>query len=853
MTAHAPHSPSHSGPQGHADGHAQPGKLRQLLGAPGRLISAARHSPVKVGVPLALSVVAIIGALGVATLFFFGGEEEKITATKILAPLDDHEYATAREQATKLRAEKDLDESLQAACLYVLGSIVASEAEESTQPTNRRLLNLIAARYLDQSRQIAFPKGREPQGLLTLGRCFYRAGRFAQAVPILNDALAKNPDSAIEIEQELTDCYLKTTPPQPKQALVHNARLLQLPNLSPREKDAANLLAANIYFTANDLASCEQALRQIVDTSSAFPEAQALAARVQLQRLPKPQPGQKLTAAEQQPLQTLLAELLPYAERKGLEPAVAAQLNLLLAECHERLGQTREATALFAKLRKAHHGSPEAVAATFFEADWLANGGQVEESLRLYRRGLQEAGPAEAYDNRWLGKTEMQNRLGVTIRRYQDLKSFAEALELAEAAAAIIPVAQTLQWRADIERNWSADFVAQIAGRSRTEQVQLQHQARAHLREAANYDRELAKERIATRFYPDDLLRAASTFLQGHGYQQAEETFREFLRQQTRSGQPEALVGLGQALVALGRTSEAMPVLTQVQQLYEKHPASFQSRLYAATALQEKGDLVAAREMLSTNLFGSALTPQSAEWRDSLFLLGRIQFQQGIEHDARSRNVPPQETEEKRASEGLREMELAAAHFEEAVKTLTEASQRFPNAQQTIIANYEVAEAYRRAARFPRHRLDIVTIDSTRQALNRQLQNDLTSAVSEYTRLIEKLADDKESQRASVDLKILRNCYFNRADALFDLGRLEEAIQAYSAATNRYQHEPEALEAYVQIATCYRRLQRYSEARGTLQQARVVLERIKPDANFAATTRFDRQQWSQLLEWYSGL
>lgn len=845
--AHAQHSPSP------ADAAAQPGKIRQLLGAPARLLSAARHSPLKVGLPLALTVVAIIGGIGVATLFFFGGNEEILTAENILAPLDEQEFATAREQATKHRNNPELAEPLQSACLFVLGSIVAGEAEESSQPSQRRLLNLIAARYLEQSRHIDFPPGREAQGLLTLSRCLYRARRFPQALPVLTEALAKNPDSAIEIEQALTDCYLKLQPPQPQQALVHNGRLLQLPNLSPREKDAARLLAANIHFASADFAACEQTLQQIVETSSAFPEAQALAARVQLQRLPSPQPGKKLTPAEQQPLQTLLAAIQPFSERKGLEPTVAAQLNLLLAECHERLGQTREATALYAKLRKVHHGSPEALAATFFEADWLASNGQVEESLTLYRRGLQEAGVAEAYDNRWLSKVEMQERIGATIRRYQELKSFEEALELATASAAVLPVAQTLIWRADIERNWSADVLTQLDGRSRADQELLQHQARAHLREAAAHDRALATERIATRFYPDDLLRAATTYLQGHGYQQAEETFREFLQQQTRTGQPEALVGLGQALVALGRTSEALPVLAQVQSLYEKHPASYQARLYAAAALQEQGDLPAAREMLNANLFGSALTPQSAEWRDSLFLLGRIQFQQGLVHDARSRNVPPQETEEKRTNAALQEMEIAAGYFEEAVKTLSEAAQRFPTDPQTILAAYEVADAYRRAARWPRNRLDVVTIDSTRQSLNRQLQNDLTSAVAEYTRLIEKLADDKESQRAVVDLKILRNCYFNRADALFDLGRYEEAIQAYSAATNRYQHEPEALEAYVQIATCYRRLQRYAEARGTLEQARVVLERIKQDADFAATTRFDRQQWVQLLEWYGGL
>jgi tetratricopeptide (TPR) repeat protein len=802
--------------------------------------------------PLVLGLVAVIGGLTVGALSLSSGKSEVVTVESILEPLDHRELETARELATKLRQNPDLPDAQQSACLFVLGCVLAEEAENS-QPTQRRLLNLIAARYLDQSRHLDFPRKREPQGLLVLGRCSYRAGRPAQAVPVLIEALAQNPDLAIELEQALTDCYLKLQPPQPKQALVHNERLLSLPNLSPRQRDEALLLAANTHFRMQNFPACEAALAQILETSSVFPPAQALAARVQLQRLPAPQPGQKLSPADAQPIQALVAALQPFSERKGLEPGVAARLNLLLAECHERLSQPREAAALYARLRKVHHGSPEALAATFFEADWLAGAGQVEESLALYRRGLKEAGPGEEFANDWLSKAEVEERLARTIRRYQDAKAFPEAIELAESAASLVPLAQTLLWRADIERNWSADLLTQLTGRPREEQLQLQTEARAHLREAAARDQELAAARIATRFYPDDLLRAANTYLQGHGYQQAEQLFRQFLQQQTRAGQPEALVGLGQALVALGRPSEALEALQQVEQLYEKHPANYQARLLSATALQEQGNLAAAREVLGANLFDSALTPQSAEWRDSLFALGRIQFLQGIEHEARSRSVPPQETENKRIAEAQREMELAAGYFSEAIKTLTEATQRFPDAAQVILATYEVAEAYRRGAKWPQQRLDVVTVDSTRQALRRQVQNDLTAAVGEYTRLIEKLADDQESQRAVLDLKILRNCYFNRADALFDLGRFEEAIQAYSAATNRYQHEPEALEAYVQIATCYRRLQRYAEARGTLEQARVVLERIRNDADFARTTRFDRQQWIQLLEWYSSL
>jgi len=129
------------------------------------------------------------------------------------------------------------------------------------------------------------------------------------------------------------------------------------------------------------------------------------------------------------------------------------------------------------------------------------------------------------------------------------------------------------------------------------------------------------------------------------------------------------------------------------------------------------------------------------------------------------------------------------------------------------------------------------------------MQEQLQAAVADYNALITRLSEQPDASRSPTEGAILRNCYFGRADALFDMGSFDEAIQAYSAATNRYQHDPESLEAYVQIASCYRRLGRASEARGTLEQARIVLQRIRPDADFIRTTRLTRQDWGQLLEW----
>ncbi len=100
---------------------------------------------------------------------------------------------------------------------------------------------------------------------------------------------------------------------------------------------------------------------------------------------------------------------------------------------------------------------------------------------------------------------------------------------------------------------------------------------------------------------------------------------------------------------------------------------------------------------------------------------------------------------------------------------------------------------------------------------------------------------------------MLRNCYVALGDIEFDRGHYEAAINAFSAATNRYRDYPEVLEAYVQIANAYRRLNKPVEARATLEQARAVLARMKPDLNFTRSTNYTREQWSTRLDWISSL
>jgi hypothetical protein len=51
----------------------------------------------------------------------------------------------------------------------------------------------------------------------------------------------------------------------------------------------------------------------------------------------------------------------------------------------------------------------------------------------------------------------------------------------------------------------------------------------------------------------------------------------------------------------------------------------------------------------------------------------------------------------------------------------------------------------------------------------------------------------------------------------------------------------------VQIANCWRRLNRRDNAHGAVHQAQIALERLPADAQFASTTPLNRDEWRMLL------
>ena len=76
----------------------------------------------------------------------------------------------------------------------------------------------------------------------------------------------------------------------------------------------------------------------------------------------------------------------------------------------------------------------------------------------------------------------------------------------------------------------------------------------------------------------------------------------------------------------------------------------------------EKGEPDQARRLLDENLSGDLLTPDSAEWRNSLFTLGRLLHNEG--------------------------------RYDEAVARLEEAVARYPDAPQTLEARYLIGHCH---------------------------------------------------------------------------------------------------------------------------------------------------------------
>ncbi|CAN5648429.1 hypothetical protein BH09PLA1_BH09PLA1_22030 [soil metagenome] len=288
---------------------------------------------------------------------------------------------------------------------------------------------------------------------------------------------------------------------------------------------------------------------------------------------------------------------------------------------------------------------------------------------------------------------------------------------------------------------------------------------------------------------------------------------------------PDALLRLGRAYQAAGLFDKAIDAFSRNQFRYPKSLAASKSAVPLAQAYIAKGPEAfpkAETVLLSVVENNPLVTPEAEEFRQALFELAQLYYR--------------------------------TTRYEEAVARLEEFTQRYKNDERMGQLLFLMADSYRKSA----STLDIrlASADTTPGAgavdvvaAAAAKRERLLNARDLYDRVVELYKDHQPS--GAIDQLYFKLAHFYRADCLYDLGDYADAIKLYDAAAFRYQEDPSALSAYVQIVNAYCALGKLQEAKTANERAKLMLRRIPAEAFKDGTFPMPKEYWEQWLKWTS--
>jgi tetratricopeptide (TPR) repeat protein len=750
---------------------------------------------------------------------------EKMTGllAEALAAVDASEFLRARELARQLDLAY-LEKEQLTVVEFMLGALAADDAEEYVG-ADRPPRFQIAVQHLKKSHELGFPYGREAQSIFLLGKCLFHSGSLTESRAFLEEALTSTPENAPAIHCMLAGVYQCGENANLVAAIEHNKLYLKSEDLSDDERQQATLLEAELCWKLGDVPGCSAAIERIPTESPWVCDATILRGRMLLHDAIKARDALMANADDaargnvREKFQEALA-VLRRARQDPLNTRVIGKAMYLMGVCYLNLEDTEAALDQLRRTSRVYENTPEGLAAGIEEADLLRKLGRHDDAVSWYTQvfdgiGLTMAGETE---NPWMTRAQFRTRALDACNFYTRRGEFQRATKLVDHVASLVQPARAAEMAAELRRDWARQVVQEGTAMSEPAASEELKRGRRMLREAGLLYTKAAKLNFAERQYGDDVWQSAESYRLGHNFTAAAKMYEEYMKYEAKRRRSVALVGLGECLLSLGQPVAALDVLKQCYEMMPSDVASYSARLLASRAYEQLGKPDDAEALLRENIVGNLLTPESKEWRESIFVLGKLLARQS-RHD-------------------------------EAIKVLSEAVARYPDSRSAIEARYLIAEEFRSAAKIPQEKAQQDTIETARVAHLKQVQQYLTAAIQHYEdaqRILNRRQEREELTR--LEQAILRNSYFAVGMSLVDLNRDEDAIRAYSTATNRYQHAPEVLEAFVQIAGCYRRLNKPLEARGTVRQAKVVLNRLPEKAPYEQATNMSRGQWVELLDW----
>lgn len=223
-----------------------------------------------------------------------------------------------------------------------------------------------------------------------------------------------------------------------------------------------------------------------------------------------------------------------------------------------------------------------------------------------------------------------------------------------------------------------------------------------------------------------------------------------------------------------------------------------------------------AESLLQSVVDGSIVSPEAAEFRESLVELGRMYYNRG--------------------------------DFTRAIERCDEAIGRYPNDARASELRYRLADSLRLSAAQIQEQLKVSLPQSTRQELEQTRTERLREAIDGYAEVRTALEKRPAERRTELERIYLRNAYFYAGDCAFDLGDYGSAVKAYDAARQRYSDEPASLVAMVQIVNAYVAQGQWAEARTANERAAQHLARFPESVWNRPDLPMERRHWDKWLE-----
>ena len=719
-----------------------------------------------------------------------------------------------------------------------------------------------AVEPLEAAKIGGFPPGRVTEGSRMIGQTYFRLGRYEEALLSLRQAVDQAPNLQRTLLPLIAQAELRLPGDHSLEALRTINRHLSNPTLSVQQKWESEVIRLEALVAARKYREVQEMVLEIRSRPRSRDvllqaEQQDFLNRVELQgcvavvekaiaahgKLP-PEPF-----ADRSEAREMLDPIIPRLEtlQREAKPRTAARARIWLARALFCVGDPDEGLSQLTSVRQQRPFQGEAIVGGLEEIEYLASQGRGVELLQTVRYMVRELGDRSGFDVGMISLDEFSRRLVEAIAALRGSGDFANAIDVARSLPPVFELAVAVNQEGIGYQQWAETTIEE--GRDLSGEIARSASvlARSRYRAAGDAFSQAAKLRFDTDEYVPTLWSAIEAYQKGRHFRRSIGMLETYQRYEQRGRLPRGLVAYGRALLAEGDVERAIEKLETCIVEYPRDPIRYDARLLVAQGLVEKEDFDKAREYLMRNLQDGSLTPKSPEWRDSLFTLGELLYQQAYQNQ-----LAAEAGEQIGRHEKMRQNQPV---LQDAVRYLDEAVERYWPSVRAESAAYLSSRAHVLSSRWPRTESQSPEIlEAARRSLRGQADQELQIALGGFRNLRRHLSSREEEVRlAAKEQAMLRNSSLAEAETLQEMGRFDEAGASYRAVELRYMNEPLALEAILGRSLCAKELGRPQEADLLIQQANVVLGRIPAewDDRFEETTRFDRQGWQDYLAWMS--